>query len=168
MDVTIEPALAEEKPALDRLMQFYLYDFSGLAPRDLKFGHIGEDGRIPDNTIERYWQPNRKVFSIRADGHRAGFAMVNDWAPSGQSVDQVLAEFFIARKYRRCGVGTKAAHALFPLLTGSWELATIYYNPEALQFWHRTLQDLQGYAVTEFAGDGQRWNGTIFRLTPFK
>lgn len=168
METTIRLAVPEERPALDRLMQLYLYDFSGLAPREMKFGHIGEDGRIPDNTLERYSKADWKVFSIRADGQRAGFAMVNDWAPSGTSADHVLAEFFIARKYRRCGVGRKAAHALFATLPGEWELATIYYNPEALQFWRRTLEDLQGYAVTESAGDGQRWNGRIFRLTPIK
>ena len=54
------------------------------------------------------------------------------------------------------------------MLPGEWELATIYYNPEATQFWRRTLRDLGGYAVKESAGDGKRWNGTIFRLTPYR
>lgn len=168
METTIQAATLEDKPALDRLMQFYLYDFSGLAPREVKFGHIDDDGRIADNTIERYWERKWKMFSIRADGYRAGFAMVNDWAPSGTPADHVLAEFFVARKYRRCGVGRQAAHALFAALPGEWELATIYYNSEAHEFWHRTLQDLPGYAVTESAGDGRRWKGRILRLTPVR
>ncbi|MGE0152998.1 MAG: GNAT family N-acetyltransferase [Reyranellaceae bacterium] len=168
MDTTIEPARPEEKPALERLLQLYLHDFSSLAPQESRFGHIGEDGRIADDTLERYWRPGRQAFSIRADGHRAGFALVNDWAPSGGKPDQVLAEFFVARKYRRCGVGRAAAHALFRQLDGTWELAVTTYNAPALLFWRRTLASLQDYAVVESAGDGQRWKGPIFRLTPVR
>lgn len=166
METTIEPARPEEKPALDQLMQLYLHDFSGLAPPESRFGHIGEDGRIADDTLERYWRPDRQVFSIRAGGNRAGFALVNDWAPSGQPVDQVLAEFFIARKYRRRGVGRAAARSLLQRLPGTWELAVTTYNEPALLFWRRVLRKLPGYAVAESAGDGQRWKGPIFRLTP--
>lgn len=93
---------------------------------------------------------------------------MNDWAPSGQPIDQALAEFFILRKYRRNGVGRRAANELLVRLPGTWELAVTDYNKPALGFWRRVVGDLADFTVTEMVGDGNRWKGPIFRLAPVR
>ena len=168
LNVTIELALPEEKPALERLMQLYLHDFSEFAEPGTSYRDIGQDGRFPDDTLDRYWRPNRRVRSIRVDGNRAGLALVNDWAPSGQPIDYALGDFFILRKYRRRGVGRTASRMLFKQLPGTWELAVIHYNAPALSFWRKRLSSVPGCKVDELVGDGKRWKGWVFRLTPVK
>lgn len=61
LEVTIEPALPDEKPALERLLQLYLHDFSEFARPNTGYGLIGEDGRFPDHTLDRYWRPTRQA-----------------------------------------------------------------------------------------------------------
>lgn len=168
LDVTIELASPDEKPALERLMQLYLHDFSEFAEPGTSYREIGQDGRFPDDTLDRYWRPGRQVWSIRVDGNRAGLALVNDWAPSGQTIDYALGDFFILRKYRRHGVGCRAAHMLFKKLPGTWELAVIHYNAPALAFWRKTLSSTPEHQVDELVGDGQRWKGWVFRLVPVR
>jgi predicted acetyltransferase len=168
LNVTIELAPPEEKPVFERLFQLYLHDFSEFAEPGTPDREIGQDGRFPDDTMDRYWRPNRQVWSIRVDGNRAGFALVNDWAPSGRPIDYALGDFFILRKYRRNGIGRTASRMLFKQLPGTWELAVIHYNAPGLLFWRKALTAVPGSNVDELVGDGERWKGWVFRLAPVK
>ena len=53
-------------------------------------------------------------FAVRADGHTAGFVLVNRWSALDQPLDYAVAEFFVLRKYRRAGVGTCSARGVPP------------------------------------------------------
>ena len=62
---------------------------------------------------------------IRRSGVRVGFALVNE-APSVDLMPGIgfrLAEFFILRRYRRTGIGLRAAQALFERFPGRWQLS---------------------------------------------
>ena len=109
------PARADQRPALEAMFQLYVHDFSAFwAGRP--DGELGEDGRFaPYEHLDSYWRaPDRRPLLIRADGRLAGFALINAHSHMRRPVEHAVAEFFVARKHRRAGVGAAAAWAISP------------------------------------------------------
>ena len=50
-----------------------------------------------------------------------------------------MAEFFVMRKYRRTGVGTDAARAIFERFPGAWQVREEEANVGAIHFWRRAI-----------------------------
>ncbi len=165
-DVLIQQAVPVQRGLLERLLQLYLHDFSEFAPRHTTYGEVDAEGLFPyPPGLDCYWQePDREPLLIWANGAVAGFVLVNRWSALDRPLDRAVAEFFVLRKYRRAGVGTRAAHGAFLRHPGRWEVPVAAYNPAALQFWRRAAGSVAGGAQ-EHPGDGRRWNGTVLTLT---
>ena len=115
--------------------------------------------------LERYWQDSGRIpLLIRADGHIAGFALLNQWSALGLPLDHAVAEFFVLRKYSRARVGTRAALFIFRRCPGQWEVPIAWYNPPALAFWRSVTEAPALGKVEEIAGDGERGNGPVLRF----
>lgn len=129
MKFEVDSAAESDQPLLDRMMQLYLYDFSETTGYDL-----GADGRY-----EYAWLPSyatdvdRHAFLARADGHLAGFALVRE----GEETE--MAEFFVARKYRRSGLGTTLARDVFARFPGPWRVKQLKTNLTAICFWQSAI-----------------------------
>lgn len=95
-------------------------------------------------TFDAYWTaPHRYPFWIERRGEPVGLALVSDlYAPSGQSVDHGLVEYYIVPGARRTGIGMAAALALFRAMPGLWELAVHGANPVSMAFWPRVIEAL--------------------------
>jgi predicted acetyltransferase len=160
--VSVLPAPPEQRGLMERLLQLYLHDFSELAPRHSIYGEVDADGLFPyPPGLDSYWrEPDREPLLIRADGAVAGFVLLHRWSALNRPVDRAIAEFFVLRKYRRAGVGTRAALQAFRDRPGRWEVAVASYNPAALRFWRHVVQALPGGA-SEHPGDGRRWSGPV-------
>lgn len=127
--LTVTAAADEGFGLLERLLQLYLYDFSEHAGYD-----VDEDGSFPYAWLEAYrHDADRHAYIVRAEGHPAGFALVRSGEPTR------MAEFFVLRKYRRGGVGTRAARALFGKFPGPWSVTQLVSNREATEFWRRAI-----------------------------
>ena len=164
--VTVNPATPDQRGLIERLMQLYLHDFSEWAPRHSVYGEVDADGLFPyPPGLDSYWQePGREPLLIRAGDALAGFVLLNRWSALDRPLDQAVAEFFVLRKHRRAGVGTRAAQAAFRRHPGRWEVPVAAYNPAALQFWRHAAGSMPGRAQ-EHPGDGHRWAGTVLTLT---
>jgi predicted acetyltransferase len=164
-DVTLEPAGRDRRQTLVNLFQLYAHDFSEQW-FDRPEGELGEDGRLEEyGLLDNYWsEPKHEVLLIRADGRLAGFAMVNAYSHLGLPLDFQIAEFFVARKHRRSGVGQAAALAVIGARPGQWELAVARRNTGAQAFWRRVTAVLAGDQVEELDRDDDRWNGLILRF----
>ena len=164
--VQIAPVGADEAETLARLLQLYLHDFSAFAPFESPYGEIGEDGSFAYANLPSYLsEPRREALFVRVRGRLAGFVLVNDWSASGRPVDYAIAEFFIARKYRRRGIGTEVVRQVIAARPGQWEVAVLSDNVPAVAFWRRALPAVHAGAIEVIDGDGERWRGPIFRLT---
>ncbi len=157
--VDVARAAKSHKAAIANMFQLYIHDFSEQwfdQPR----GELNEDGLFdPYPYLDAYWEEEDCTpLLIRADGKLAGFALLNPDAHSERPADQHMAEFFVARKHRRAGVGLAAAQQIFNAYTGLWEVAVAARNVGALSFWRRAAA---GYKVEEVDGDGARWAGRI-------
>lgn len=166
--VELEAAGPEKRAVLDAMFQLYIHDFSEQWAGQSR-GELEESGRFPDYPdLDLYWrEPERSAWLIRADGHLAGFALLNAFSHSGLPSDHDVAEFFVVRKHRRSGVGRAAALALIGARPGQWELAVARANVQALRFWRGVAAALSPQ-VDEMDVNDDRWNGAIlrFRVAP--
>jgi len=164
-EVTLEPVGRERRLTLTNLFQLYAHDFSEQW-FDRPEGELNEDGRLEEyGYLDNYWsEPRHEALLIRADGRLAGFCLVNAYSHSGLPLDYQIAEFFVARKHRRAGVGEAAALAGMGARPGVWELAVARRNVGAQHFWRGVAAKLAGDTVEELDRDDERWNGLILRL----
>jgi predicted acetyltransferase len=148
-------------------MQLYLHDFSEFARGDPAWGEVDQDGLFSYIYLESYWtEEQRKPLIFRVNGKLAGFALINDWSATGRTVDWCVSEFFVMRRYRLCGLGRQAAHQIIHTYPGVWEIAVVSYNLPAVAFWKKVAVSVESHEIEELAGDGIRWSGPIFRLSP--
>jgi predicted acetyltransferase len=96
------------------------------------------------------------------DGRVAGFALVNTLSHCGERIERNMAEFFVARKYRRPGVAVEAARQVFAMHPGTWEIAVAQRNAPAKAFWPKAIAGAPNTSlvrVSEHQDD--RWRGPI-------
>lgn len=149
MRVELKKVRAEEKELLFRLLQLYLYDFTEFADFELN-----ENGLYSYKYFDLYWEePDRHPFFILADGHIAGFALVNSHCVRLQG-GHSLAEFFVMKKYRRNGIGKKAAFILFDLFRGGWDVHHVKTNLPAERFWRKTIAEYTNGNFETYEQDG--------------
>lgn len=163
----ISVALASEQAIVARLMQLYQHDFSEFARVDQSWGDVDDHGLFSYIYLDSQWtEERRKPFLFRVNDRLAGFAFINDWSASGRAVDWCMSEFFVMRKYRRCGIGQDAADQIIRGHPGVWEIPIASYNLPAAAFWKNVVACLANHNVEELTGDRVRWSGPILRLTP--
>jgi predicted acetyltransferase len=110
-------------------LEFNAYEFSRLEGSD-----VDRQGIFGYRYLEHYWiEPARHPYLIEVEGHIAGIVLLRIGQPSE------VAEFLVLPKYRRCGVGTAAAHAAFALFAGDWEVHEVAGHDSATAFWRDVI-----------------------------
>lgn len=161
--VQVVRAQPSEAATLARLLQLYLHDFSEFAPLESPHGELADDGLFAYPHLASYWSELRhEPLLVRVSGRLAGFVLVNDRSVSGRPVDFVIAEFFIARKYRRRGIGTEAARQVIGARPGLWEVAVLAVNQPALAFWRRALPRIHSGKLDLVESHGEGWGARSF------
>jgi predicted acetyltransferase len=164
-DVRVDRAAAAERTLIEGLTRFYIYDFSELEPADsdaFDFSDHGDYDPLP--YLEAYWrEPGRHPLVIRLGEKVVGFALINGHSHQGGVVERNMAEFFVARKYRRHGVATGAVHQILATYPGQWEVAVAQRNLAARVFWPRAIASAPGVsALRQVEGDPLHWRGPIW------
>jgi predicted acetyltransferase len=151
----------EERERLTALFELYVYDFSETLGLD-----VGDDGRFRVPPLSAYWtDPRCHAFLIRVDEKLAGFALVQERSRlTGDESARDLAELFVMRKYRRHGVGERAAGWLFDRFRGPWEVRQKAENHAATAFWRRAIGRYMGGRFEELLLDDARWRGPVQRF----
>jgi predicted acetyltransferase len=86
-----------------------------------------------------------------------GFAMVRAGSqlPGRAAADFSMAEFFIARAWRRRGVGQEAVRLIFDRFAGRWHIMEYLRNPGAVNFWRRVVAAYTAGLYQESSGNGE-------------
>ncbi|MCL1952203.1 MAG: GNAT family N-acetyltransferase [Oscillospiraceae bacterium] len=136
LTIELHPVAIEEREILANLLEKYNYEFSQWDLRD-----VNGLGLYGYKYLDCYWLEERRfAYFIRADDKLAGFVMVNDFAEApDRATDFSVAEFFVMHKYRRAGVGSFAAKAVFDLHRGRWQLKYHPKNTGSAIFWPRVV-----------------------------
>lgn len=158
MQVELKRIEAGQREVLRQLLQLYAHDFSEILGLE-----VGDDGRFAEPSLDSYWQdPRREPYFIRAGGKLAGFALVHRGSRLSSDADVWdMAEFFVLRRYRRTGVGTRAAHEVFAAHPGKWEVRQKRENVAALDFWRRAIGAYGDGKFREAELGDERWRGTV-------
>jgi predicted acetyltransferase len=155
-NLAVTPATKDQQPVLANLLELYVHDFSEFL--EIK---VGADGRFGYEQLPLYWQdPKRHPFLIRVDGSIAGFALVKQGSEVSDNPDVWdMAEFFVLRVYRRHGIGTAAAHAVWKKFPGQWEVRVMQRNDPATHFWAHAVGAFTGQTVKPVAVEknSKRW-----------
>ncbi|MDO9336007.1 MAG: GNAT family N-acetyltransferase [Caulobacter sp.] len=163
MTVVVRPAAAHERPLIEGLLQFYTYDFSEFEPAGSDRFDVRDDGLFEAYPLDPYWRDEGYwPLLIEVDGKAAGFALINRESHRGAANDAHMGEFFVARKFRKAGVGTQALAQIFGRHPGLWEIAIVERNAAAKLFWPRAIRENGGRDMVCHAGDGVRWKGPIW------
>jgi predicted acetyltransferase len=165
--VTVTPANIAERPLLEGLFQFYVHDFSEFAAPESTSFEFDDAGRFaPYPPMASYWtDAKRWPLLIRAGGRIAGFALVNTLSHCGEAIDRNMAEFFVARKYRRTGIATEAARQTFEKHPGTWEVATTMRNLPAISFWPKAIARAPNVRdIRRREQNDKHWRGPIWHF----
>jgi len=136
--VTIELAAPTDAALLSNLLELYVYDLSEAFRIE-----TGLDGRFGYPKLPLYWsEPEKRFpFLICTGGRTVGFALVTRGSPATDDPDVLdIAEFFILRRYRRSGLGRRAAALLWDRLPGRWIVRVSEGNRGAMPFWESTIR----------------------------
>lgn len=166
--VVVSPAGLDDKPAIAGLFQFYVYDFSAFEEAGSDSLDFEPDGRFgADPWLDHYWtDADRTPLIVRVGGKLAGFVLLNLRSHNGSAIDHNIAEFFIARKFRRGGVGGEVLRQISEGRPGRWEAAIMERNLPAKGFWPMAIAALPGVReITTTQGDGVAWRGPIMHFT---
>lgn len=150
---------ATDRAWLRNVYPLYLHDLSAF---DSAYYQLDARGNWqPDHLPSWLGDDHDLPLVIAVAGRRVGFALVNQ-APSPHIMagcDFRLSEFFVLRRERRSGIGTLAAHAVFDLHPGRWEVSELVRNEHAIRFWRRVIGERTSGRLVETA------NGEELRQT---
>ena len=125
------------------------------------FPALGEIGhREPDQLTRWFGETGTQPLTILSDQQPAGFALVTPGGPVQQPggaarTDYRMAEFFIARPFRRRGVGRSAVRLVLDRFDGSWEIIEYLRNPGAVSFWRKVIAHYTGGNYEERVVSGE-------------
>jgi predicted acetyltransferase len=161
VDVEITAVLAEDEERLKALFELYAYDFSEILSMD-----VGDDGRFVVPPVGGYLQdPRRHAFLMRVGGKLAGFALIDQRSHlTGDERVNDVSEFFVMRRYRRQGIGRRAAAWLFNRFPGVWEVREKAENVAATAFWRRAIGAYTAGRFDEIMVDDTQWHGPVQRF----
>jgi predicted acetyltransferase len=140
--IQILEATLTDYPTIQNMARFYVYDMSR------NCGFISSDWAFPENGLyecfdfKNYFEdPTRKAFLIKVNDELAGFILLNKVGTSA-NIDWNMGEFFIIAKFQGKGIAQEAAHKIWHMYKGLWEVSVIPENTQALAFWRKSISSL--------------------------
>jgi predicted acetyltransferase len=157
--IEVVPAAREQESVIENLLDLYAHDFSEFHAIELR-----PDGRFGYKNLSLYWRdPHRHPFLVRAGGRLAGFVLMKEaLAVSGKEPIRDMTEFFIARGFRRQGVGTAVARKLWERFPGRWEIRVMEANTGAHLFWQRSIAEFTGIEIESVRTEKARHAWRLF------
>lgn len=165
-DISLDPATTTDAVLLSNLLELYIHDLSEVFPNV----ELGVDGRFGYPKLPLYWSESdrRFAFLIRCNTRTIGFVFATRGSPVSEDPDTFdVAEFFVIRQYRNCGVGLQAAHLLWGRHPGKWTVRVSLGNPNALGFWRRTVALATNGIATEYERPGTPNAWHVFAFETF-
>ena len=160
----VRRAEPDERDVFANLLELYAYDDSAIVGSD-----VGPSGRYGYCWLDSYWtEPGRVPFLIEVNGRLAGFVLVRRVSSeAGDPPRHSIAEFFVLRKYRRRGVGSRVAREVFERLPGEWHV-DVFISPRARSFWQRLMERLDPPQLRKLAGSDPVYHAYryVFRWPP--
>jgi predicted acetyltransferase len=127
---------------IESVYRDYLDDLSPLNTGIFSATSLGEIGYSESDQLARWFGDSSvNPLVIVRGAEPVGFAMVARGSNSAgrPPCDYRMAEFFVARTFRRRGVGRMAVELILNRFAGRWEITEYLRNPVAVSFWRRVV-----------------------------
>jgi predicted acetyltransferase len=134
LNLVISKIGPESDILLRNLCEHYCYDMSEFFEID-----TGIDGSYSYDTAS-VWAKRHDVYLAKVGHAIAGFAIIgscDEWLGAIGTHD--VQEFFIMRKFRRCGFGQSMATFLWKEHPGEWLVRVLEANALAISFWRTAI-----------------------------
>ncbi len=158
-DLEISKIGPESDLLLRNLFEHYCYDMSEFFEVD-----AGADGSYSYDTGS-IWATNYEVYVVKAGGSIAGFALIgvaDEWLGTTGTHD--IHEFFVMRRFRRCGLGRRMAAFLWNTHAGEWLVRVFEANSPAVSFWRAAVSH---YSSGLYREERRVVNGRAWRFFRF-
>jgi predicted acetyltransferase len=159
-EVGLDLATPDDAALLSNLLELYSHDLSDT------FGlELGLDGRFGYQNLPLYWsEPERRfAFLIRSGVRVVGFALATRGLPASPDEEAFdVAEFFVLRRYRRSGVGRRAAFLLWNRFASGWIVRVSEANASGYRFWTRIIAEYSNGVFTETTRPGSPNTWRVF------
>lgn len=136
--LTISPALEADRPLIQEMARFYIYEMSDAA----QWGYERKDAGVlfECRDLSAYWDDGCHPYLLLSEQELGGFALI-DRRGSDPRTQFNVGQFFVLKKFQRRGLGRRAATAIFERHPGCWEVAQFPGNLPAIAFWQATVRD---------------------------
>jgi predicted acetyltransferase len=157
--IELKQAEQADHQVIVNLMQFYNYDFSEWVP--LSFSEDGFFAIRPK--LEYLSSPTTIPLLILVDAKIAGFVIIDDEVHV-TGAQHNIGYFFVARRYRGLGVGTRVVSDLLGKFPGRWQIWHVRENLGAAAFWAKIVPVVSDgrYVVHSLPIDN--CNATLYRF----
>lgn len=149
-NIEIAEAEFKDKEKLKNLFQFYLHDLSEYSDAL----NVNSQCKFDDSDVDVFFDETNLIpMTIKIKEAIIGFIFLNH---SMGTVDYVINDIFILRKYRNRGLGKIVIDKLFKLYPGKYGLLELIRNKPAITFWHSVFNDKNlEYEESEIVSDGE-------------
>lgn len=172
--VSVRDCRGEDRRWIASVYRDYLNDLAasatGLFPALPEVGH-----REPDQLQSWFADTNARVLTVLYGEEPVGFAKIKmlsaparavgarsgltppPTAPgqAAESSEFSMAEFFIARSWRRRGIGAQAVRLILDRFAGRWLITELLRNDSAVRFWRQVVGAYTGARYQEAVVDGE-------------
>ena len=150
-NIDITKADVKDKEKLKKLFQFYLHDLSEYT----EALDVNAKGEFDNNDVDAFFDETNLIpMAIKLKEEIIGFIFLNN--SSGNTVDYIINDIFILRKYRNRGIGKEVVNKLFKVYPGKYGLLELAKNKPAVKFWHSVFKDKNlEYQENEIKSDGE-------------
>jgi predicted acetyltransferase len=160
-EIVLDVATIADSELLANLLELYIHDLSPAFPNV----ELGANGRYGYSKLPLYWSEpeTRFPFLIRCDGRVAGFILVTRGSPASDDPKVFdVAELFVLRRFRRSGVGRRAAMLVWSLLPGDWIVRVSEANQGAIPFWSEVIAEYSLGGAKQFNKPGTPHDWRVF------
>src|SRR6185437_9219507 len=135
--VSVRDSRAEDQAWIQQVYRDYLLD---LAPSATGvFPMLPEMGqREPEQLARLFAERDARLLTVCYAGEPVGFAKIKRSARE-PAAEYTLAEFFIARPWRRRGIGSQAVRLILDRFEGRWLITEHLRNEAAVSFWRQVV-----------------------------
>ena len=151
MNIEIFSIEYDKKHVLQNLMEKYDHDMSEWSRAD-----VNDAGLYGYRYLDHYWTDDHRFpYFVTADGSYAGFALVRF---DREQSRWEIAEFFVLRKYRKAGIGSRLMAYVFAQHCGDWMISTHVNNPNTRGMVRKAIRAVATGDITEqIVEDNVEW-----------
>jgi predicted acetyltransferase len=142
--VSVRDPRASDRDWIRGVYRDYLFDLAptatGLYPM---LPEIGQ--RLPEQVERLFEEGQARLLTVCYAGEPVGFARIRVRAQSPAEFS--MADFFIARDWRRRGIGAEAVRLILDRFEGAWLITEYVRNDPAVKFWRAVVS---GYTAGKY------------------